>query len=140
MFNWKLILLGIVIVCALAYLSTREGFRNGRVQGFQTQRPNPNENTFTMYYAEWCGHCKKVKPEFENFIKSGPINVNGTTCHIRMVSPEKEPEKAQGLTIKGFPTFMLETTDGKTVEYKGERNTKGFLEFINSNLSGGMSS
>ena len=139
MFNWKIILLGVAIVCALSYLAVREGFKSGGGrQGFQVQRPNPNENTFTMYYAEWCGHCKKVKPEFEKFVKSGPIDVNGTTCNIRIVSPEKEPDKAKGVEIKGFPTFMLETTDGKMIEYKGERNTQGFLEFINKNLSGGI--
>jgi len=137
MFNWKIILVGIIIIIALAYLSTKEGFNGGR-QGFQVQRPNPDQNTFTMYYADWCGHCKKIKPDFENFVKSGSIDVNGTTCQIRMVSPEKEPDKAAGVDIKGFPTFLLETTDGKAIEYKGERSTKGFIDFINKNLSGGI--
>jgi thiol-disulfide isomerase/thioredoxin len=135
MLNWKLILLAVCIIGALGYLAAKEGFKNGGgKQGFQVQKPNPNDNTFTMYYAEWCGHCKTVKPEFEEFVKTGPINVNGKTCQIRMVSPEKEPDKAKGVPIKGFPTFLLETTDGKTVEYKGARNTKGFLEFINNTL------
>jgi len=128
--NWKLVALGIAIVILIAYVS-REGFKGSR-QGFQ----NPDQNTFTMYYADWCGHCKKIKPEFEQFAKTGPITVNGTTCQIRMISPEKEPDKAAGKPIKGFPTFLMETTDGQVVEYKGERNTKGFLDFINNSLSG----
>jgi protein disulfide-isomerase A6 len=128
--KWKLILLAIAVLAALAYVS--RAALTGSKQGFQ----NPDTNTFTMYYAEWCGHCKKVKPEFEKFIKSGPITVNGKSCEIRMISPEKEPDKASGKPIKGFPTFLMETTDGRVVEYKGERNTSGFLEFINKNLSG----
>jgi thiol-disulfide isomerase/thioredoxin len=127
--NWKLILLGIAIVVAIIYVS-REGFRGSR-QGFK----NPDTNTFTMYYADWCGHCKKIKPEFETFMKSGPISAGGKSCQIRMISPEKEPDAAAGKPIKGFPTFLMETTDGQVVEYKGERTTAGFLEFINKNLS-----
>jgi len=130
MMNWKLILLGIVILVVIAYVS-REVSRSS-TQGFQ----NPDKNTFTMYYAEWCGHCKKIKPEFEKFIKDGPITVNGKSCEVRMISPEKEPEKAAGKPIKGFPTFLMETTDGRVVEYKGDRTTKGFVDFINKNLSG----
>jgi len=128
--SWKLIILGIAVIFALAYVS-REGFK-GKRQGFQ----NPDQNTFTMYYADWCGHCKKIKPEFEEFVKTGPLTINGKSCQIRMVSPEKEPDKAAGKAIKGFPSFLMETTDGQVVEYKGERTTKGFLEFINKNMSG----
>ena len=124
--NWKLIALGIAILLVIAYVSSSQR------QGFQ----NPDQNTFTMYYAEWCGHCKKVKPEFEKFIKSGPITVNGKSCNIRMISPEENPEAAAGKPIRGFPTFLMETTDGQVVEYKGERSTKGFLDFINKSLSG----
>ena len=44
--------------------------------------------------------------------------------------------KAKG--VKGFPTFQLETTDGKTVEYSGERKTDGYLAFLNEQLGGGV--
>jgi thiol-disulfide isomerase/thioredoxin len=124
--NWKLIAIGIAILLVIVYVS------RSQKQGFQ----NPNQNTFTMYYADWCGHCKKIKPEFEKFMKSGPINVNGKSCEIRMISPEKQPDAAAGKPIRGFPTFLMETTDGQVVEYKGERSTQGFLEFINKSLSG----
>ena len=124
--NWKLIAIGIAILLVIVYVS------RSQKQGFQ----NPDQNTFTMYYADWCGHCKKIKPEFEKFMKSGPINVNGKSCQIRMISPEKEPDAAAGKPIRGFPTFLMETTDGQVVEYKGDRSTKGFLEFINKSLSG----
>ena len=124
--KWKLLAIGIAILIVIVYVS------RSQKQGFQ----NPNQNTFTMYYADWCGHCKKIKPEYEKFMKSGPINVNGKSCEIRMISPEKEPDAAAGKPIRGFPTFLMETTDGQVVEYKGDRSTKGFLEFINKSLSG----
>ena len=103
------------------------------IQGFQ----NPNEPTFTMYYAEWCGHCKNAKPGFQDLMAKGPIKVGEKACNVRMVSPEKEPDEAKGKPIRGFPTFLLEMPDGTVNEYRGERTTDGYLEFINKVLGGG---
>ena len=51
-------------------------------------------------------------------------------------SAEKEPDAAKGKPIKGFPTFLMETADGQIAEYRGERTTAGYLEYINKVLSG----
>jgi thiol-disulfide isomerase/thioredoxin len=128
-FSWKVILLVLAIfllLVALVYTVNR------KKESFQ----NPTVPTFTMYYADWCGHCKTAKPEFEALVAKSPMDVNGVKCNIRMVSPEKQPELAKGRSIKGFPTFMMETPDGKAVEYKGSRSTDGYLKFINETLGG----
>jgi len=110
------------------------GITSGRglLQGFQDGAPATN--TFTMYYADWCGHCKAAKPEFSQFAQQGILKIGNENCKIRMISPENEPEATKGKNIKGFPSFLLETVDGKTVEYTGERNTAGYMSFLNANL------
>jgi len=123
-------LLGMLTVYGLGITANR-----GLLQGFQSGAP---ANTFTMYYADWCGHCKTAKPEFSEFAKQGVLTIGNQNCKIRMISPEKEPEAAKGKNIKGFPSFLLETVDGKTVEYTGERNTAGYMSFLNANLGGGI--
>ena len=106
-------------------------------QGFQSG-PAPAMNSFTMYYADWCPHCQSIKPEFTEFSNRGSVDVGGKACQIRMIDAAKNPEAAKGKPVKGFPTFLLETTDGKIVEYQGERNTDGWLAFINQNMGGGV--
>ena len=137
MFSWKLILLIFVVVGILG-LVTMYGlgisFNRGLVQGFQGGAPDGN--TFTMYYADWCGHCQTAKPEFTEFSKQGTVKIGNKECKIRMISPEKEPEAAAGKQIKGFPSFLLETVDGKTVEYTGDRSTDGYMAFLKANLGG----
>jgi thiol-disulfide isomerase/thioredoxin len=137
--NWKMILLGFVIlsfVALVAVVGFGYKFPSTKVlQGFQGA---PAKNTFTMYYADWCGHCQQAKPAFTEFASKGTIKIGNKDCEIRMISPEKEPEAAKGKTIKGFPTFMLETVDGKTVEYAGERSVDGYMAFLNENLGGGV--
>lgn len=132
--------LGIVAVLALLALGMFYGFgfSFGRSrQGFQNS-PAPAMNSFTMYYADWCPHCQSIKPEFTEFSKKGPIEVGGKKCEIRMIDAANNPEATKGKPVKGFPTFLLETTDGKIVEYQGDRNTDGWLSFINKNMGGGI--
>ena len=131
--DWKLIALGVVLVGILSalmfynYGTVREMFQGGA-----------SENVFTMYYADWCPHCKDAKPEFDTLVKKSPVTVGDKTCKIRMISSDENPEIMKAKGVKGFPTFKLETVDGKDVEYPGARNTDGYLAFINEHLGGGV--
>jgi thiol-disulfide isomerase/thioredoxin len=128
-FNWKVISLAVVVVAILGSLF----FYSYRIAGFQSGAA-PAMNTFTMYYADWCPHCKTAKPEMEELVAKSPITVGNTKCAIRMIQPEEQPEEAKGKPVKGFPTFLLETTEGETVEYKGKRSAQGYLDFLNEKL------
>ena len=138
--NWKMILLGFAVLAVLTLITLYAlgvKFKSAPLlQGFQGGAPAMN--TFTMYYADWCGHCKAAKPDFETFAAAGTIKVGNKDCVIRLVSPENEPDKVKGKIIKGFPTFLLETTDGKVIEYTGERNVDAYTAFLNTNLGGGI--
>jgi thiol-disulfide isomerase/thioredoxin len=128
-------LLGLVMFYALGGTFGRglfEGFRSGGGAA-------PDVDSFTMYYADWCPHCQTAKPEFTDLVKKGYTELkNGKRCYFYMVNPDTEPEQVKGKKIAGFPTFLLETTDGKTVEYKGERSTDGYMKFLNDTLGGGI--
>ena len=99
-------------------------------EGFTGATSTGSGDSFTLYYAEWCPHCKAVKPAFGEWAKNGFISVGGKNVAVSMVQPEKEPEKAKGKTIKGYPTFILETADGKNYEYEGERTPAGYQKFL----------
>jgi thiol-disulfide isomerase/thioredoxin len=124
----KMLLLAGVVVAILVSLF----LYSRRLSGFQN--PGPAMNTFTMYYADWCPHCKSAKPEMEELVAKSPMTIGSTKCNIRMIQPEENPDEAKGKPIKGFPTFLLETTDGEVVEYKGKRETSGYLAFLNEKL------
>lgn len=136
-----MILLGLVVVVLLVIVAMYGlgiSYGRGILQGFQSGggAAAPSQDTFTMYYADWCGHCQAAKPGFTEFSKSGTVSVNGNSCAVRMISPEHNPEAVKGKNLKGYPSFLLETTDGKTVEYTGERSTDGYMRFLEANLGG----
>lgn len=139
--NWKLALLGLVVTAILGAIVLRKfGVTFGRgILGFQ----NPGgaaENTFTMYYADWCPHCQAAKPEFKALVDKGYVGEGSKRCAIKMVGLEENPEgvKKAPKPINGFPSFLLQTAGGQVYEYSGSRDTDGYLKFINEKLGGGI--
>jgi thiol-disulfide isomerase/thioredoxin len=120
------VILGLLVLLRFIQ-SSREGF---------VDTPNKGADTFTMYYADWCPHCKAVKPAFQDWAKNGFVSIAGRNIKVQAIQPEKEPEKVQGKEIKGYPTFILETAEGKTVEYQGDRTPDGYMQFLEENLQG----
>jgi thiol-disulfide isomerase/thioredoxin len=91
-------------------------------------------NTFTLYYAEWCPHCKAVKPVFKDWSSSGTVTVNGKTVSANMVEADTNPELVSAAGVKGFPTMLLKKADGTTIEYKGDRTPSAWEGWIGSNM------
>jgi thiol-disulfide isomerase/thioredoxin len=90
--------------------------------------------TFTMYYADWCPHCKDVKPIFKSFMKSGTVEVNKKLVFLEMVEAEQNPDKVKGKPVKGYPTFLLEKPDGTYLEYPGSRDEAGWAKWLKENI------
>jgi thiol-disulfide isomerase/thioredoxin len=108
-------------------LNYREGFDN----------PNADENkrqkaVLAMFYAPWCGHCKKAKPEWEKVMKTNQHRMTMIDC---TTTEGEDIAKKHG--ISGFPTirwFQNGLDDVKNyVEYSGDRVAKGFQSFLNTN-------
>lgn len=111
---------------------------NRRREGF-TSSPT-GADMFTLYYVDWCPHCKSVKPMFEDFAKNGFVTIAGKNVQVRAIECEKQSKEAEGKPIKGYPTFLLETAEGKTVEYQGDRSPEGWMKFLEEQLSAGSGS
>ena len=101
----------------MSFFGAREGFAGA-------------DASFTMYYADWCPHCKTIKPTFADWSKSGSITVNGQPVALAMV---EESQKADDAPVKGYPTFIMKK-DGKYTEYSGDRSPAGWEAWLKQNL------
>jgi thiol-disulfide isomerase/thioredoxin len=144
--NWKFIAIGVAVVIVLATIAYFYTKNSGFMvkQGFQNAVDAKHE--FIMFYAEWCPHCKTAMPDFDKLAESS-ITVAGQPIKISKYDNASEDPvhkkafediKAKGVDVKGFPTFVLITADGKTVEHKGERNIAAYTKFLNDTLGGGI--
>lgn len=117
----------VALVLAFGYLARRsaEGFASG----------SDGVNTFALYYASWCPHCKDVKPVFEQWGASkGSVQVNGKTVFVKMYEESKDKDKMTGKPVRGYPTFLLEKADGSFKECDADRSPDGWMSFLKANI------
>jgi len=116
------LLFGVMVLMYIRYLHPDGS------QGFESPP------SFTMYYADWCPHCKTIKPVFKDWSSSGSTTVSGKTVFLSMVEADSSPEKMKGVPVKGYPTFLLKTADGQYKEFDGDRTPEGWASWLSNNL------
>lgn len=118
----------IITLCALIIVLSL--FNSGVLsESFQISS-NDTTPVVVLFHADWCGHCKKLMPEWTKFEKAyhGKKGVNV----IKIESDEdKSIMKLHG--ISGYPSIKycprgVYNKDG-TVDYNGPRNYMGLAEF-----------
>ena len=70
-----------------------------------------------MYYAPWCGHSNKAKPEFDKVInKHNNNNINGVNVKASIVNSEENKDEVKKQNVQGFPTYKVHVLqDGKEI-------------------------
>ncbi len=121
------------VTLVLGAMVQKSSFVTGLYRPIFSEGFADNADKFVMYYADWCPHCKTVKPIWAEWSKKGSIQINGKTVFLDKVE-ESEKEKAAGKPVKGFPTFLLEKAGGKIVEYEGPRTVSGWEAFLKKNM------
>jgi len=92
---------------------------------------NPEKTTLVMFYAPWCGHCKKLEPMWDELGEKYKDLKNVTIAKMDSTKNEIEHFK-----IRAFPTVKIFLKDvTKSKDYNGERTVDGIIKFIES---GGM--
>jgi protein disulfide-isomerase A6 len=96
---------------------------------FDSVVKDPNKNVLVEFYAPWCGHCKKLAPDYEKLAK---IFSSEKDVVIANLDATEHRAPAESYGVSGYPTIKWFPKDNKEgVSYEGGRSVEDFVKYIN---------
>ncbi|EAL61701.1 protein disulfide isomerase [Dictyostelium discoideum AX4] len=86
--------------------------------------------TLVMFYAPWCGHCKTLKPLYEEAAKQLSANKK---IAIAKVDCTQHEQLCKQNKVQGYPTLVV-FKNGKAEPYEGDRTTKSIVQTLEEEL------
>lgn len=134
----QIVLLALLIIIVISVFTPREGRLTaginvgghvGSLRGGFNLETYGNQGTLALFHADWCGHCKRLMPEFSKFESSynGPAN-------IQKINEASNKQMCQQHGVQGFPTIRYYPNGMSDVksyrDYEGPRTASGLESFM----------
>jgi protein disulfide isomerase len=84
-------------------------------------------NILVEFYAPWCGHCKKLAPEYS--AAAAKLANNDPPIPLGKVDATEQKAIAEKFGIQGFPTLLF-FKNGEKREYTGGRTEEAIVAWM----------
>ncbi|KAB1221079.1 Protein disulfide-isomerase [Morella rubra] len=129
----------VFVLCLFASFFTKIGAEESESKEFVltldssnfTDTVSKHDFIVVEFYAPWCGHCKKLAPEFEK--AASILSSHDPPVILAKVDANEEANKelASEFEIRGFPTIKILRKGGQIAqEYKGPREADGIVDYL----------
>ena len=86
--------------------------------------------SIVLFYADWCDHCRNLKPDWINFEKLAREQHKEDDFMIASVN-DKFVNKVKGdSSVLGFPTIYHLINGKHIADYEKQRDIDGLIEFL----------
>lgn len=80
------------------------------------------------FYAPWCGHCQKLKPEYAKAATA--LAAHDATIVIGKVDATVESDLGQKFGVQGYPTLKWFVDGELASDYSGPRDSDGIVRWV----------
>ncbi|XP_066149547.1 protein disulfide-isomerase A5 [Euwallacea fornicatus] len=87
-----------------------------------------NEVVLVMFYAPWCAHCNRMKPDYISAAQE--LASEGFSNSLALVDCTENPDLMEKYDIQGFPTIKLFQNGKFVADYKGTRTVYDIKRFV----------
>lgn len=123
------------LVLALALVACAHASVVDMSDSFETELASSGKNLFVKFFAPWCGHCKRLKPDWDKlgdeFGDSSSVLIGDVDC-----TSDGGKEVCNKMGVRGYPTLKYFTSespeDGDS--YSGARSLDALSSFVKETL------
>jgi protein disulfide isomerase family A protein 3 len=94
---------------------------------------NSYDTALVMFYAPWCGHCKRLKPEYEKAAQL--LESNDPPVTLAKVDCTEAGKSTCGkFSVQGYPTLKIFKNGEVSSEYNGPREAAGIAKYMRAQV------
>ncbi|KAJ7749088.1 protein disulfide isomerase [Mycena maculata] len=88
------------------------------------------KDVFIEFYASWCGHCKRLKPTWDQ-LGDHYAPLKKTLTIVKMEAQDNDLPESVPFSIAGFPTIKFKKAGTREfIDYEGDRSYESLVAFL----------
>lgn len=95
-------------------------------------------DVFVEFYASWCGHCKRLKPTWDQ-LGEHFADLKDRVTIAKMEATENDLPPTVPFRISGFPTLKFKPAGSRNfLDYDGDRSLESLIAFVEENAKNSL--